>query len=50
MILNWLKNEDEKRIFLREEMKRQNIQLADAAKSAGVIEPLDYFIFQITAI
>jgi len=43
---NRLKSEEEKRLFLREEMKRHNIQLADAAKSAGVIEPLDYAIFQ----
>lgn len=41
-----LASEDEKRLFLREEMKRHNIQLADAAKGAGVIEPLDYAIFQ----
>jgi len=43
---NRLKSEEEKRFFLREEMKRHNIQLSDAAKSAGVIEPLDYAIFQ----
>lgn len=43
---NVLKSEDEKRLFLRDEMKRHNIQLADAAKGAGVIEPLDYAIFQ----
>jgi DNA-damage-inducible protein D len=43
---NRLASEDEKRLFLREEMKRHNIQLADAAKGAGVIEPLDYAIFQ----
>lgn len=43
---NRLNGEDEKRLFLREEMKRHNIQLADAAKDAGVIEPLDYAIFQ----
>lgn len=43
---NRLKSEDEKRLFLREEMKRHNIQLADAAKGAGVVEPLDYAIFQ----
>lgn len=43
---NQLASEDEKRLFLREEMKRHNIQLADAAKGAGVIEPLDYAIFQ----
>ena len=43
---NRLSSEDEKRLFLREEMKKHNIQLADAAKGAGVIEPLDYAIFQ----
>jgi DNA-damage-inducible protein D len=43
---NRLPSEDEKRLFLREEMKRHNIQLADAAKDAGVIEPYDYAIFQ----
>ena len=43
---NRLPSEDEKRLFLRNEMKRHNIQLADAAKGAGVIEPLDYSIFQ----
>jgi len=41
-----LKTEDEKRIFLREEMSLHNKQLAEAAKGAGVIEPLDYAIFQ----
>jgi DNA-damage-inducible protein D len=43
---NRLKSEEEKRLFLRDEMKRHNIQLAEAAKGAGVIEPLDYAIFQ----
>lgn len=43
---NRLASEDEKRLFLREEMKRHNIQLADAAKFAGVVEPVDYAIFQ----
>lgn len=43
---NRLKSEEEKRLFLRDEMKRHNIQLADAAKGAGVIEPVDYAIFQ----
>jgi len=43
---NRLCSEDEKRLFLRDEMKKHNIQLADAAKGAGVIEPLDYAIFQ----
>lgn len=43
---NRLSSEDEKRLFLRNEMKKHNIQLADAAKDAGVIEPVDYAIFQ----
>ncbi len=38
--------EDEKRLFLRDELRTHNIQLAGAAKEAGVIEPLDYAIFQ----
>jgi DNA-damage-inducible protein D len=38
--------EDERRVMLREEMRRHNVQLADAAKDAGVVEPLDYAIFQ----
>lgn len=38
--------EDDRRILLREEMRRHNVQLADAAKDAGVIEPIDYAIFQ----
>ena len=41
-----LKSEEEKRLFLRNEMKTHNIQLAEAAKDAGVIEPMDYAIFQ----
>ena len=39
-------DEDEKRLFLREEMKQHNKQLADAARQAGVIQPADYAIFQ----
>ncbi|MGL4293908.1 MAG: DNA damage-inducible protein D, partial [Bacteroidales bacterium] len=31
---------------LRNELARHNSQLADAAKCAGVIEPVDYAIFQ----
>ena len=41
-----LNTEDEKRLFLRNELTRHNIQLADAAKGAGIIEPRDYAIFQ----
>ncbi|MCC6463118.1 MAG: DNA damage-inducible protein D [Saprospiraceae bacterium] len=43
---NQLATENEKRLFLRNEMKKHNTQLADAAKDAGVIEPYDYAIFQ----
>ena len=39
-------NEDQKRIAIRKEMKRHNLALADAAHNAGVIEPIDYAIFQ----
>jgi len=38
--------EEERRILLRDEMRRHNVQLADAAKDAGVIKPIDYAIFQ----
>jgi len=38
--------EDEKRLQLRNEMKKHNAHLADAAKNAGVMEPIDYAIFQ----
>ena len=38
--------EEDRRFLLREEMRRHNVQLADAAKDAGVIEPIDYAIFQ----
>jgi DNA-damage-inducible protein D len=41
-----LGSDDEKRLFLRAEMKKHNIQLASAAKDVGVIEPIDYAIFQ----
>ncbi|GHT56973.1 DNA-damage-inducible protein D [Bacteroidia bacterium] len=43
---NRLTSEEEKRLFLREELGRHNLYLASAAKEAGVIEPLDYAIFQ----
>lgn len=43
---NRLRDEDEKRMFLRNEMAKHNTQLAAAAKDAGVIEPVDYAIFQ----
>ena len=38
--------EDQRRVVLRTEIKTHNVQLADAAKNAGVIEPKDYAIFQ----
>ena len=38
--------EASKRIAIRTELATHNAQLADAAKDAGVIEPLDYAIFQ----
>ena len=38
--------ENQKRLFLREEMKKHNKYLADAASNAGVKEPFDYAIFQ----
>jgi DNA-damage-inducible protein D len=41
-----LNTEEEKRVFLRKEMAEHNKHLAEAAKSAGVIEPVDYAIFQ----
>ncbi|MCL2132470.1 MAG: DNA damage-inducible protein D [Lentimicrobiaceae bacterium] len=41
-----LNTENEKRLFLRNELTRHNLQLADAAKDAGVVEPIDYAIFQ----
>ncbi|MBI4309084.1 MAG: DNA damage-inducible protein D [Candidatus Omnitrophica bacterium] len=41
-----LKTEDERRLFLRRQMKEHNRQLASAAKTAGVVSPLDYAIFQ----
>ena len=43
---NRLSSEEEKRLFLRNELARHNSQLADAARHAGVIESRDYAIFQ----
>jgi DNA-damage-inducible protein D len=43
---NRLSTEEEKRLFLRSELAKHNLQLASAAKDAGVIEPVDYAIFQ----
>ena len=39
-------NDEEKRLFLRQQMKEHNRYLASAAKEAGVVKPLDYAIFQ----
>lgn len=38
--------EDEKRLLLRDEIKSHNKNLASAAKSAGVVSPLDFAMFQ----
>jgi len=38
--------EDERRLSLRDEIRQHNVQLADAARNAGVVEPMDYAIFQ----
>ena len=43
---NRLSSEDEKRLFLRNQLSQHNLYLASAAKDAGVIEPIDYAIFQ----
>lgn len=39
-------NEDLKRLAIRNEMKEHNKSLAEAAKMAGISQPLDYAIFQ----
>jgi DNA-damage-inducible protein D len=38
--------EDKRRMMLRNEMKHHNLKLAEAAKGAGIIDSLDYAIFQ----
>lgn len=38
--------EDERRLKLRAEIKEHNKSLASAAKKAGVVQPIDYAIFQ----
>jgi len=38
--------EDERRLLLRDEMTKHNLKLADAAKRTGVVQPIDYAIFQ----
>ncbi len=39
-------SEDQRRLLLREKVRQQNTDLASAAKTAGVITPLDFAIFQ----
>ena len=39
-------SDEEKRLFLRQQMKEHNRYLASAAKEAGVVRSLDYAIFQ----
>ena len=39
-------SEENKRLFLREELRKHNSKLADAAHNAGVITPLEYAVFQ----
>jgi len=39
-------SENQKRLAIRNEMKEHNKSLADAAKNAGIMEPIDYAIFQ----
>jgi DNA-damage-inducible protein D len=38
--------EESRRLLLRQEIRQHNVQLADAARDAGVAEPIDYAIFQ----
>ncbi len=38
--------EDRRRLVIRAEVREHNVNLADAAKGAGVLEPIDYAIFQ----
>jgi DNA-damage-inducible protein D len=37
---------DEKRLMLRDELKTHNKNLASAAKDAGVVQPVDFAVFQ----
>jgi len=43
---NAMTSEDEKRMFLRNELRRHNSLLADTAHNAGIIDAIDYAIFQ----
>ena len=46
IVQNLLKTEEDKRLFLRNELRKHNSQLAETAKGAGVIKSIDYAIFQ----
>lgn len=39
-------SEDEKRLFIRGDIKQKNMLLAEAAKKAGIITSLEYAVFQ----
>lgn len=39
-------SEDERRLLQRQKVKQQNVELASAAKKAGVITPQDFSVFQ----
>lgn len=38
--------EEDRRLLLCEELRTHNLRLAETAKTAGVVEPVDYAIFQ----
>jgi DNA-damage-inducible protein D len=39
-------SEDQRRLVLREKIKQQNVELASAARGAGVVTPIDFAVFQ----
>jgi DNA-damage-inducible protein D len=39
-------SEDQKRLLLRDEIKEHNKALASAAKGAGIVDPVDFAVFQ----
>lgn len=43
---NALQTEEARRLFLRKELTEHNKHLASAAKGAGVIDPIDFAVFQ----
>lgn len=43
---NALSSEEEKRLFLRNELRRHNSELAEAAQNAGILTNVDYAICQ----